>query len=50
MKETIYNFIKAIIGLLVILLFFVLVDVLVKPYEPSPKERLNTFENYDGHL
>lgn len=50
MKETINNFIKAIFGLLVILAFFVLVDIFVKPYEPSPKDELDTFENYDGHL
>lgn len=50
MTETINNFIKAIFGLLVILAFFILVDILVKPYEPSPKEGLDTSENYDGHL
>lgn len=50
MKETINNFIKAIFGLLVILAFFVLVNVIITPYEPSPKEGLDTFENYDGHL
>ena len=50
MKEATNNFIKAIIGLLVILSFFVLVDILVKPYNSNPKNGLDTFENYDGHL
>lgn len=46
MKELI----NAIFGLLVILLFFILVDAIIKPYNPAPKEGLDTFENYDGHL
>ena len=50
MKETTNNLIKAIIGLLIILAFFILVDIFVKPHEPTPKEGIDTFENYDGHL
>jgi len=50
MEEKINNFIGAIFGLLVILAFFVLVDIFISPYDPNPKEGLDTFENYDGHL
>ena len=41
---------KDIIGLIIIILFFFIVGSIITPYEPSPKEGLGTFDNYDGHL